>query len=134
VRGRETIQLGGVSVTLVPTPGHTPGTISALIPVTDGGEPHTVVLSGGGQPFGSLPAMKTFAVAIEDALQVVIAAKADVLISNHPKNDGSLGLMKALMKRRAGEPNPFVIGTEAVAQRVTMVHECTLAWIARNGP
>jgi len=39
--------LGDTTLTLYITPGHTPGTISALIPVKDNGKPHLAALWGG---------------------------------------------------------------------------------------
>src|SRR5262249_48886726 len=41
------ITLGDTSVTLVTTPGHTPGTLSLLFPVKDHGRTLTVAYSGG---------------------------------------------------------------------------------------
>ena len=41
------ITLGDASVTLVHTPGHTPGTLSMIFEVKDGGKPLTVAYSGG---------------------------------------------------------------------------------------
>lgn len=39
--------LGDTTLTLYVTPGHTPGTISSVIPVWDNGQPHTAFLWGG---------------------------------------------------------------------------------------
>src|SRR6185295_20053365 len=41
------ITLGDTAVTIVTTPGHTPGTLSMLFTVKDGGKPETVAYSGG---------------------------------------------------------------------------------------
>ena len=41
------LTLGDTTLTLYLTPGHTPGTISTLIPVKDGGKPHLVAEWGG---------------------------------------------------------------------------------------
>src|SRR5712675_46945 len=41
------LTLGDTSVTLVLTPGHTPGTVSMLFSVKDGGKPTVVAYSGG---------------------------------------------------------------------------------------
>ena len=41
------LTLGDTTVTLYITPGHTPGTISTLIPVKDNGAPHLAALWGG---------------------------------------------------------------------------------------
>src|SRR5262249_58185081 len=43
----EQITLGEASVTLVLTPGHTPGTLSMLFEVKDGGRPLKIAYSGG---------------------------------------------------------------------------------------
>ena len=43
----EKLTLGGETLTLYITPGHTPGTVSVLIPVKDRGQPHVAALWGG---------------------------------------------------------------------------------------
>jgi metallo-beta-lactamase class B len=133
VRGRQTIELGGTTITLIPTPGHTPGTLSALIPVTDRGERHVAVLVGGGHPFGSLPAMKDFATSVDRLGQAAALAGVDILISNHPKNDQSIDKMQRLGQRQPGDSNPFVIGADAVSGQIAMAQHCARGWIARNG-
>ena len=41
------LTLGDTTLTLYLTPGHTPGTISTLVPVKDGGRPHLAAAWGG---------------------------------------------------------------------------------------
>ncbi len=41
------LTLGDTTLTFYLTPGHTPGTVSTLIPVKDGGRPHLVAEWGG---------------------------------------------------------------------------------------
>ena len=128
-----TLTLGDTTVRLIPTPGHTPGTLSALIPVTDHGQPHLVSLWGGGYPNeGGAAQMKTYALSAAGFRETVLAAKADVAISNHPSNDESLGKMKQLATRAPDRPNPFVTGTFMVAKRLQVAEECTRAWIAAH--
>lgn len=128
-----TLTLGDTTVRLIPTPGHTPGTLSALIPVTDHGQPHLVSLWGGGFPNeGGVAQMKTYALTAAAYRETVVAAKADVAISNHPTNDESLGKMKQLAARAPDRPNPFVTGTFMVAKRLQVAEECTRAWIAAH--
>src|SRR5690606_1525530 len=47
VEGEQRLTLGDTTLELHPTPGHTYGTISALIPVRDGGAAHLAALWGG---------------------------------------------------------------------------------------
>jgi metallo-beta-lactamase class B len=133
VSGERSLTLGRTTVRLIPTPGHTPGTLSALIPVTDHGEPHVVALWGGGFPNeGGIPAMKQYAISAGNFRAMAAAANADVAISNHPKNDDSLFKMKQLAVRSPGSPNIFVGGVPAVSQRLRVAEECSRAYIAAH--
>lgn len=130
VSKQRTLQLGDTVVTIVPTPGHTPGTLSMLFPVFDGDERHMVMLVGGGHPFGSVPAMKKFVTFVEPMAREAKARGVDLILSNHPKNDETLRKLERLAARKPGEPNPFVMGVAATNQLLTMVTECGRAWIA----
>ena len=41
-------------------------------------------------------------------------AGADVLIANHPEQDGAKRKLAALALRKPGDPNPYVIGNDSV--------------------
>jgi metallo-beta-lactamase class B len=129
-----TLVVGDTRIDLVATPGHTPGTLSAIFPVHDGSERHVVGLWGGGFPHESVSAMKQFALSAEKWARLNAKSGVDVVVSNHPKNDESLGKMQALAKRVAGQPHPFVSGPGAVAQRNTVLSECARAYVALKGP
>src|SRR4029078_1444312 len=53
------LTLGDTTLTFTLTPGHTPGTVSTLIPVKDNGTPH-VVAEWGGTGFNFPRAAETF--------------------------------------------------------------------------
>ena len=57
---------------------------------------------------------------------------ADVLIANHTNFDGSKTKLPAVLARRAGQPNPYVIGEDAVQRYMTVVNECAQAGLAAN--
>jgi metallo-beta-lactamase class B len=120
------VTLGGVSVRVVATPGHTPGTI----PVTDNGEPHVAALWGGGFPLPTLDLARDYARSAASFAEIVRATGADVFLSNHPSNDESLAKMKALSQRQPAEANPFVIGRQAVVQRFRFTEQCAQAYVA----
>jgi metallo-beta-lactamase class B len=61
---------------------------------------------------------------------IVRQAGADVLIANHTNFDGTKTKLPLLASRRAGDPHPYVIGTDAVQRYVTVAHECAQAALA----
>jgi metallo-beta-lactamase class B len=62
---------------------------------------------------------------------IVAKAGADVLVANHTSFDESKVKLPALLKRRAGEPHPYVIGTESVQRYLTVADECAKAGLLR---
>ena len=135
------LTLGDTTLTMYLTPGHTPGTISTIIPVRDRGMPHVAAEWGGtGFNFTVTPDKprrywyETYAKSADHFLQAVKSSRADVLIANHPEQDGAKPKLAKLAARKAGEPNPYVIGNDSVARYVTMVGECARASLIRFAP
>ncbi len=138
------LTLGDTTLTLYITPGHTLGTISTLIPVKDNGTPH-MVAEWGGTAFNWLrsPAryitperpnkfwFESYANSAQRFQEIAAKAGADVLISNHTAYDGSVTKLPALAKRKPGDPNPYVIGTDSVKRYLTVAHECAEAGLLR---
>ena len=85
------LTLGDTTLTFTLTPGHTPGTVSTLIPVKDNGTPHLVAEWGGtGFNFPRNPdTFKTYAASAEKFRDIAAKAGADAFISNHTNLDGS---------------------------------------------
>ena len=123
------LTLGDTTLTLYITPGHTPGTISTLIPVKDGGRPHLAALWGGTMfNFArSRDAFDTYITSSERFEGIVTRAGADVAVSNHTDYDGSKTKIPALATRKAGDPHPYVIGNGAVKRYLTVARECAAA-------
>ncbi len=135
------LTLGDTTLTMYLTPGHTPGTVSTLIPVRDQGRPHLAAEWGGtGFNFTITPDkprrywFETYASSADHFRDAVKKAGADVLIANHPNQDGAKAKLAALAKRKPGDPNPYVIGNDSVTRYVTMVGECARAGLLRLGP
>src|SRR6185295_12016547 len=134
------LTLGDTTITIYATPGHTLGTLSTVFPVTDHGAKH-VVASWGGTAFNWManPApyytperpetfwFQTYSNSARRFKEITAKAGADVLISNHTIVDGSKTKMPALERRKPGEPNPYVIGKDAVQRYLTVVDECAQA-------
>lgn len=134
------LTLGDTTLTLYVTPGHTPGTISTIIPLKDGGRTHTAVLWGGtgfnwrsGSPRYIRPDRPAkfwydnYANSARRLREVAAKAGADVILSNHPQYDQSTRKLALMAKRGAGQPHPYVIGNESVSRFLTVAEECAKA-------
>jgi metallo-beta-lactamase class B len=123
------LTLGDTTLSLHVTPGHTPGTISTIYTVKDGGRAHTVA-TWGGTSFNFELSPEAFQTYINSAVtyeDVVKQAGADVILSNHTIFDGSLKKFAALAVRKAGDPHPFVVGQDSVQRYVKVAEECARA-------
>jgi metallo-beta-lactamase class B len=125
------IMLGDASVTLVATPGHTPGTLSMLFEVKDGSRPLTVAYSGGTafNFVNDVPHFDTYIASQRKMAERAGARNATVLMSNHSEFDNAVTKIKTLAARKAGEPHPFELGREAVQRYFKVTDEC--AQVAR---
>jgi metallo-beta-lactamase class B len=132
------LTLGDTTLTMYLTPGHTPGTISTIVPVKDQGRPHVAAEWGGtGFNFTITPDkprkywFQQYINSSDHFRDAVAKAGADVLFANHPNQDGARTKLAALAKRRPGDPHPFVVGNDSVRRYVTMVGECARAGLLR---
>jgi metallo-beta-lactamase class B len=125
------VTLGDASVTLVPTPGHTPGTLSMLFDVKDNGRPLTVAYSGGTafNFVNDVPHFDTYIGSQRKIAAAAASANATILMSNHSEFDNAVTKIKMMAARKAGEPHPFEIGRDAVARYFKVTDEC--AQVAR---
>jgi metallo-beta-lactamase class B len=127
------LTLGDTTLTMYLTPGHTPGTISMLIPVKDRGDPH-LVATWGGTAFNFQLTPANFQIYIDSAVRyhdIVAKSGADILLSNHTVFDGSHTKLPAVATRKPGDPNPYVVGNDAVQRYVKVAEECARANLAR---
>ncbi len=120
------LTLGDTTLTLYVTPGHTPGTISSLIPIKDGNQRHLAGMWGGvGFNFQRSPdAFKTYGASARRFQDIAAKAGVDVLLTNHSGQDKTLDKIAALKARRPGGPHPFIVGNDSVKRFLTVVSEC----------
>lgn len=123
VRDGYTITLGDTTVRIVATPGHTPGTISPIFPVRDGGEVHYVGYWGASAVSFLPPEGIVEYMASADRF-ARIDARVDVPLTNHPFIDGTLLKLEALNQRRRGDPHPFVEGHSGFRSWMAAIHDC----------
>ena len=125
------ITLGGRTVTLVPMPGHTPGTLSMIFQVKDNGTPLTVAFSGGTEFnfVNDVPHFDTYINSARKFAAAAAAAGASVLMTNQSEFDSAASRIKMLAARRPGEPHPFEFGRDGVQRYFKVLDEC--AQVAR---
>jgi metallo-beta-lactamase class B len=124
-----TITLGGTTVTLYLTPGHTPGTISGIFGVHDHGKPLTVAYSGGTEfnfP-NDVPHFDTYLASERKFAAIAASAGAIVILGNQSQFDGAALKLRMLADRRPGEAHPLDVGAAAVARYFKIEDECAQA-------
>ena len=119
------LTVGDTTVTMYITPGHTPGTVSLMIPVKDKNVPHTAAFWGGTTvttttPYDNLVAYSSSARRLED---VASQAGADVMLSNHGR---FLDFDKRVGSNRANPagPNAFILTPARVKNYLEVADHC----------
>ena len=127
------ITLGGETVTIWLTPGHTPGTLSYTFAVLDHGKPLNVAYSGG-TAFNFVnntpdPGIRNFQTYIDSQKRMAGHAAttgATVLLSNHSEFDNAVNKNRMLAGRGDG-PHPYDIGSEWVQRYFQVMQGCARA-------
>jgi metallo-beta-lactamase class B len=129
------VTLGDESIKLFITAGHTPASLSMLIPVKDKGRARTLLYLGGITNKNLSPEMH----AAYDGwtarlLQVSAAAKPEGIIGNHSSYDEAATKIDKL-RAMPDKPNPFFVGTENSLRYLRVLKECNLnnAGIEKGG-
>ena len=130
------VRLGGVTVTPIAIPGHTPGSLAYIFPVKDGRQTHMAGLFGGtilAVDRITTPGLKQYVQSIDHYLDTAKRLKVDVELQNHPIFDMTPERLARLKIRKAGEPHPFMTGTDRYVTFWSVLSECIQAEIARRG-
>ncbi len=109
----DTFKLGDTEVTCVMTPGHTPGCLSFIFPVTDEGVKHMVGIWGGtGTPRNNPELKKSYLDSTRRFLKICEEKGCDVEISSHPFVNNSIERLNIIRNITDGVHNPFVVGKD----------------------
>lgn len=127
----QTLTLGDTTVTLHITPGHTPGTLSVVIPVRENGRSHVAALWGGTGLNADRESLESYVRSARRFDGIARQAGADIILSNHTDWDGSKVNLPRLARRAPGSPNPYVVGPEAVRRYLTVAEECATSRVLR---
>jgi metallo-beta-lactamase class B len=125
------LTLGDTTLTLYLTPGHTPGTISTLIPLRDGDRWHLGSIWGGNamnfQYWSEIgEGLRVYGDSARRFKEITAKARVDVFLASHTNHDKTLDRINGLRFRPPGAPHSFV-DAEAVQRHLTVVGECAQA-------
>ncbi|KOX13887.1 beta-lactamase [Nocardiopsis sp. NRRL B-16309] len=122
------LTVGGTTIRLHDTPGHTAGTVSPILPVRQGSERHTAMLWGGIRPPSTLPELHTYLASIHSFRLRMRRAGVDVELANHPVDDG---LARAEQVRSdPGGDHPFVLGRRGTDRFMAVLDLMLRGWTA----
>ena len=112
IRDGETISLGGVSLTAMITPGHTPGCTNWIMPLSEGGVSHEVIffcsITTGGNPLVDNRAYPSIATDYKASFARLKAVAKDVDVFLAPHGDQMDLQAKLHRLERDKHVNPFV--------------------------
>ena len=118
VNDGDSIMFGDTQVTILATPGHTPGATSLIISAMDDGKKHTIALWGGTGLPDTLEANKRYLDSLNYFQSEVNKRDADVTISNHPFSNDLTKKMNLLNQQNDNDDNPLVIGNKALNEYI----------------
>lgn len=107
------LTLGDTTVTLLATPGHTPGCMSAMFDVKDGKQIYTTVLWGGTGLPQDRDSQEQYLKSALYFYDVAIQNNAKVLLTAHLFADNGFAMLDAV-NAKAG--NPFIKSDEAIKE------------------
>lgn len=123
----QSITVDGQAVTLLSTPGHTPGTFSGILPARVGDKAYKLIFWGGTGTPTTLPLARQYLDGAERTYQLAKAENVDGTIHTHPFVDGSLARIDAIRAGSAGTQNPFLIGNASTLRSLSVLRECSAA-------
>ena len=129
------ITLGDLRVMPIAVPGHTPGSMAFVFPVTDNGQRHTAALFGGAWLTPGILSDQALQTFLESVLRFKTStqrASVDVLLQNHMLMDPIQPKLDALAVRKRGDRNPFTVGTGEYQKFVGVMEGCTRVNLARR--
>jgi len=123
------MSIGGKTFWVLPTPGHTPGSTSAVIEVKDWGVTRRVLFNGGQSMTSSIPDVVNYLSSIERAYAMVVALNVDGVMTPHIYWDGEGLKLDEIAATGRTNPSQNIYGHEAVVRQMVVARECSAAWL-----
>ncbi|MBQ7860539.1 MAG: MBL fold metallo-hydrolase [Faecalibacterium sp.] len=128
----DVFRLGNTEIHAFSTPGHTPGGLSYIFPVTDEGVPHMVAMWGGtGVPY-KMSAKVDYLRSTLYFAEMTEKFGCDAEIATHPFVDMGTQRLDIVRDICDGVPNPFVLGKAGYKQYEKMFTDLCLDAMAKQ--
>lgn len=125
------MSIGGKRFWVLPTPGHTQGSTSAVLEAQDHGRTVRVLINGGQSMTNSIPQVAQYLDSIERTYVMVKALQVDGVMTPHIYWDGEGAKMRDILANGRSNPGQHVYGHEAVVRQMVVARECSAAWLTR---
>lgn len=112
VKDGDTITLGNKTIYVYDTPGHTPGCLSYIFPVTENESVYMAALWGGTTPPRTVNGCIQYLKSLDYFMEKAYDKKVEVALSNHTSVDNGLERIIYSKARMAYMPNIYIIGEE----------------------
>ncbi|WP_225783049.1 MBL fold metallo-hydrolase [Xenophilus sp. Marseille-Q4582] len=129
------IIVGGRTITVLATPGHTAGATGFVVRAKDGGKDVKLFVSGGSSlSTENIPLIQGYLRSMERTYELVKSLKIDTASNPHIYWDGSRELIYRIPQEGLKSPSQFIIGNDKLLRAMAIGRECTAAWLARKDP
>ncbi|MEV8314784.1 MBL fold metallo-hydrolase [Streptomyces sp. NPDC059900] len=132
ISGPTTLSFGSTQMHLLPTPGHTPGTVSITVTVRDfDGRRHVAGIWGGTAQPAALEGRRQMAASLAAFRTAAERQHVDSVLSTHPFLVMGTRNIDAL-RERGTRRNPFVIGEQEVRRNFAVMTSCVKAGVLQK--
>lgn len=114
IEDQQKIQLGDTTVTIVETPGHTPGCISLIFPVKENGRICNVAQWGGTGAPSDLEEKIKYRESINYFEKYAESQQVSAEITAHLFSENGYSNLETVRNRKGNEANPFIIGEAGI--------------------
>ena len=125
------MSIGGKNIWVMPTPGHTPGSTSAVLEVQDHGVTRRVLMNGGQSMTSSIPAVAQYLASIERTYSMADALHVDGVMTPHIYWDGEGEKIRDIQANGLSNPGQHIYGHDNVMRQLAVARECSAAWLTR---
>jgi glyoxylase-like metal-dependent hydrolase (beta-lactamase superfamily II) len=125
------MSIGGKTFWVLPTPGHTPGSTSSVLEVTDWGTTRRVLINGGQSMTNSIPQVAQYLDSIERTYSMAKALRVDGVMTPHIYWDGEGAKLNEIRATGRTNPSQNIYGHESVMRQLAVARECSAAWLTQ---
>jgi glyoxylase-like metal-dependent hydrolase (beta-lactamase superfamily II) len=125
------MSIGGKNIWLMPTPGHTPGSTSAVLEVKDHGVTRRVLMNGGQSMTNSIPQVAQYLDSIERTYTMADVLSVDGVMTPHIYWDGEGEKLRDILAHGLTNPGQHIYGHDNVMRQLAVARECSAAWLTR---